>query len=265
MKTILTLCLLLTYSLFGIEKPFVIVIPSYNNARYFEKNLDSVLSQNYNNFRVIYIDDASTDFTGSLVEAYLEKHDTHHRVTLIKNTKRTKALANKYKGIWLCNPEEIIVGVDGDDWLFDENVLSYLNEIYQDPNVWLTYGQFVYSPSGNSGWASEVKKEIIEQNAFRQHNWQTTHLHSFYAALFHKIKKEDLYYGDDFFEMAEDLARMFPMLEMAGFHSKFIPKVLYVYNFGTPLNDGVLNGDLQMRLGWEVRKKPKYQPLKSLF
>src|SRR5258708_35420663 len=45
------------------EKPFVIVVPSYNNGRYCEQNLLSILGQEYDNFRVIYIDDASTDDT----------------------------------------------------------------------------------------------------------------------------------------------------------------------------------------------------------
>ena len=43
------------------EKPFVVVIPSYNNTKYCEQNLLSVLGQEYTNFRVIYLEDASTD------------------------------------------------------------------------------------------------------------------------------------------------------------------------------------------------------------
>ena len=36
------------------EKPFVIVVPSYNNEKYCEQNLLSILGQEYQNFRVIY-------------------------------------------------------------------------------------------------------------------------------------------------------------------------------------------------------------------
>src|SRR3989304_6153185 len=45
------------------EKPIVVVIPSYNNKQWYQKNLDSVLTQNYHNFRIIFIDDASPDGT----------------------------------------------------------------------------------------------------------------------------------------------------------------------------------------------------------
>ena len=55
------------------EKQFVIMVPSYNNAEWFERTLDSIFSQTYQNFRVIYIDDASTDGAGEFVRAYIKE------------------------------------------------------------------------------------------------------------------------------------------------------------------------------------------------
>ena len=40
---------------------FTIITPSYNNVEWVEFNLASVLNQTYSNYRVMYIDDASTD------------------------------------------------------------------------------------------------------------------------------------------------------------------------------------------------------------
>src|SRR5437868_2077214 len=42
------------------QKPIVVIIPSYNNVQWCVKNIESVLTQNYSNYRVIYIDDCST-------------------------------------------------------------------------------------------------------------------------------------------------------------------------------------------------------------
>src|SRR5690348_10732521 len=84
------------------EKPIVVVIPSYNNKEWYQRNLDSVFSQDYKNFRIIYIDDASPDGTGSLVKAYIREKKQLHRTTVIQNPKRIGSLANIYKGIWLC-------------------------------------------------------------------------------------------------------------------------------------------------------------------
>jgi len=49
-------------------KSLVVVIPSFNNARWCRRNLESVLDQAYPLYRVIYIDDASTDGTPDLVD-----------------------------------------------------------------------------------------------------------------------------------------------------------------------------------------------------
>ena len=264
-KFLILSCFILFSNVSANEKAIVVVIPSYNNKDWYQYNLDSVLSQNYHNFRIIYIDDASPDGTGNLVKTYIEKKNQQHRVTLIQNTQREGSLANVYKGVWLCAPNEIVANLDGDDWFNDENVLAKLNQVYADPNVWVTYGQFVYYPCGTPGWAAQVPPEIIEQNAFRDYNWVTTALRTFYAGLFHKIKIDDLLYNGAFFRMAGDLAYMWPIVEMAGHHSRFIPDVLYVYNVDTPINDGKINPDHQQNLGFETRAKPKYAPIEKPF
>lgn len=243
------------------EKPFVVVIPSYNNKKWYQRNLDSVLSQEYHNFRVIFVDDASPDGTGNLVQEYIKERGQAHRVTLIQNEKRAGALANNYKAIWLCNPREIVVELDGDDWIENPHVLQYLNKLYQDPDVWMTYGQFIYHPDSIIGWTAEVPKEVVASNSFREHRWLTTHLRTFYAGLFQKINKEDLLLDGEFFPMAGDLAHMFPIVEMAGKHSRFIPDILYVYNVDTQMNDHYQDPNYQDKLGMIIRYRKKYLPI----
>jgi glycosyltransferase involved in cell wall biosynthesis len=47
-----------------------VVIPNYNHARFLEKRIASVLSQTYQNFEVIYLDDASTDDSNQVFERF---------------------------------------------------------------------------------------------------------------------------------------------------------------------------------------------------
>ena len=61
--------------------------------------------------------------------------------------------------------------------------------------------------------------------------------------------------------MAWDLAMMLPMLEMSGFHSKFIPDILYIYNTENPLNDHKVNLNLQQKLSHQILSSPKYEKL----
>ncbi len=49
------------WSLSGIIPHFVIEITSYNSIKWYKQNLDSVFSQTYPYYRVIYIDDNSID------------------------------------------------------------------------------------------------------------------------------------------------------------------------------------------------------------
>lgn len=245
------------------ERQIVVVIPSFNNKEWFKRNLDSVFSQKYRSYRIIYVDDASTDGTGDQVLTYVAEKKQQHRVKVIKNKRRVGALANTYKAAKLCNPEEIIAILDGDDWFAHPQVLEKLNTIYADPEVWVTYGQFVYYPCGSPGWSAQVPAEVIEKNAFREYSWVTTALRTFYAGLFHKIRKEDLLYEGEFFQMAGDLAYMWPIVEMAGKHSRFIPEVLYVYNVETSINDIKKDPDTQRNLGFVIRERKRYQPVKS--
>src|SRR5258708_2734004 len=76
------------------SKPFVIVIPSYNNEQFCERNLKSVLSQKYDNFRVIYIDDCSKDGTYGKVEKIIEESGQQAKVTLIRNETNRGAMEN---------------------------------------------------------------------------------------------------------------------------------------------------------------------------
>jgi glycosyltransferase involved in cell wall biosynthesis len=244
-----------------LEKPIVVIIPSYNNKEWYKRNLDSVFTQNYQNFRIIYLDDASPDATGSLVEAYIQEKGQGSRVKLIKNAQRIGALGNTHKGAWLCKPHEIIAILDGDDWFPHENVLQKLNSVYADPDVWVTYGQFVYYPCSTPGWAALVSDEVIARNGFRDEAWTTTALRTFYAGLFQKIRKQDLLYEGNFFQMSGDLAYMWPIVEMAGTHSRFIPDVLYVYNVVTPINDVKKDPDKQRDLGFIIREKERYSPV----
>lgn len=240
---------------------FVVIIPSYNNEEWYFKNLTSVLTQKYPHYRIIYIDDVSTDNTLQCVKNYIAQFDQENKITLIANQQRQGALANFYHTIHSCESNEIIVMLDGDDWLADENTLSILNNAYSDPQVWITYGQFKEYPSGRLGGARQLPDYVIKQRSYREYDWVTTHLRTFRAFLFHNIQKEDLMHNGAFFPMAWDLAIMFPILEMAGDHSKFISDILYIYNRATPINDNKVNVQLQMYLDQTIHHMPKYSPL----
>lgn len=243
----------------------VAVVASYNNQKWYKQNLDSIFMQKYDNYHVIYIDDVSPDGTGELVKAYIKEKGKETTVRLICNTKRIGALANQYKAIHMCDDHDIIIIVDGDDWLAHENVFAKINEVYSSGEVWLTYGQFQEYPTNDPGFCCPMPENIVNQNAFRKHGHIPSHLRTFYAGLFKRIKLKDLLWQGKFLPMTGDIAAMFPMIEMARDHFRFIPEVLYVYNGVNPINDHKVSKQLQYELDREIRSRPRYQKLTKLF
>lgn len=241
------------------NKRFVIVIPSYNNSKYCEKNIQTSLDQDYEDFRIIFTDDCSSDDTFNKVSKIVNEHKNKNKCTLIKNKTRVGALENLYNMIHSCKDDEIILTLDGDDWFPNNNVLNRLNYHYTSEDIWMSYGQYTNHPMGGKGVANPYPKHVIDSNSFRSYQWGASHLRTFYSWLFKKIKKEDLMYEGKFLSMTWDFAIMFPMMEMSGYHQKYIDETLYVYNLENPINDHKVNQKLQQRLDVLLRSKEKYQ------
>ena len=244
------------------QKQLVIVTASYNNSQWCKKYFDSIAEQTYKNWFLIYINDNSTDDTLECITRLIYEYGLEHQVMIINNTERKGHLYNQYYAIHSIDPEKICLILDGDDWLSDNNVFKTINDSYQDPNIWLTYGQFWYLKKNKKGFCKAIPKDIIEKNGIRDITWRTSHLRTFYAGLFQSISYDDLLYKDNFFPKCADVVTMFAMIEMAGFHIKFIPEILYIYNDDNPLSYHH-DPTHQRELEDCIRKKRRYQPLKE--
>ncbi|MBS0636121.1 MAG: glycosyltransferase family 2 protein [Verrucomicrobia bacterium] len=244
---------------------FYVVIPSHNNEQYCIQNLESIVRQDYPHWRAIYINDLSADRTGNIVQDYLTKHNLHHRIKLVHNWKRKGMLANIYNAVRKAKKNWVVVTVDGDDTLRGNDVFSHLAKVYSDPNVWMTYGNWESEPKGRLPSDNDhIPAFISSHNKFRKYKFCTTQLRTFYAGLFHKIKKRDLQHKGKFFMAAGDVAFMIPLLEMSSLgHFHFVERVIYNYNLHNPINDFKVNGGLQGWCARQVGKKKPYKPLKK--
>lgn len=252
-------------AVFKVEKhePFVVLIPSYNNEQWCERNVRSALDQKYPNFRVVFVDDASTDATGNIAKGIAHGSD---RFTYVRNKAQKKAMANIYEAIHSFKDEEIVVLLDGDDWLAHDRVLTRLNEVYADPSVWVTYGSYVEYPSYRKGDCSRrVPSEWIEKGQLRSHPFLMSHLKTFRAGLFKKIGLQKFLFEGAFLPASSDLAFMTAMIEMAGTqHSRYVRDILYIYNRTNPLSDDRCFRPEQEKTAAYIRQMEKCLPLKAL-
>lgn len=262
----IVLLILMTIGSFLEAKRVVVVTASYNNEKYYKQNLDSIFAQDHDDWHLIYIDDCSPDGTGRLVQEYINQKGCDDRVTLINNSERKGALANQYDAIMRCNDDDIIVIVDGDDALAHPSVLSFMSTVYKEHDVWLTYGQFAHMSNGMKGFCAPMPEYVALNNIFRKYQDTPSHLRTFYAGLFKKIKKEDLQLEGKFYSMTGDMAAMIPMIEMASKgHFAFIPYVLLIYNDLNSLNDHKVSQETQRSIDQHIRRLPVYEPLERLF
>ena len=53
---------------------FKIIVPNYNNMPYIKKCLDSIINQTFQDFKIIIVDDLSTDESDKFCQMYAKKH-----------------------------------------------------------------------------------------------------------------------------------------------------------------------------------------------
>ncbi len=268
----------------------VVVVPSYNNLKYYKANLDSIFSQKYENFRVIYVDDCSSDGMSPQIEKYLVEHQIDYILvdftplssetpvettarfaeeineqprffTLVRNTVRGGPLTNIYRASMSTEDHEIITLVDGDDSFSDDEALKRVNAAYSGKKeVWLTHGTLIEDPNGGATWCEAIPKKIIKQNAFREFKCPS-HLKTYYSWLMKKIDINDLLHNGEFFWVCGDMAIMLPMIEMTGARHAFLKQINYKYNMMNEINENKVNKQLQNDIDFLIRHKERYSPL----
>jgi glycosyltransferase involved in cell wall biosynthesis len=242
------------------DTSFTVLVLAHNNSSSCEKNLFSILTQNYPDFRIIYIDDASTDDTFEKVSSMAERSPLKNKISFIRNKKPNGGLASFYEIIQRLPDQEVVVLVHAADSLAHENVLTKLSKVYSKPSTWMTYGNCLDYPSYRQAPTKcrQFPKNVVFNNSFRSHEMLDMHLKTFYAGLFKQIHKEDLCYKEKFISSDATLAYFLPLLEMAGKHAYFIHEILYLH--ATSRSTPPLSSELVSY----IRKLPQYKRLKAL-
>lgn len=239
------------------------VLTCFRNAEaWLPRCIASIAAQTLTEWRCHLVDDASTDGSYALARR-LTAGDP--RFEVIGNGTRRYPLGNVHA--LMARPDvdddDVAVALDGDDWFADDGVLARVAAAYADPSTWITYGQFVFWDGPDAPSRPGFAAPIADPARARQLPWTATHLKTWKAFLWRRIRRGDLLGPDGgFWEAACDQAFMLPMIEMAGTaHARFLPEVSYVYNQETPLNEFKVAGD-QPRIYMDaIRRLPPHAAL----
>jgi len=238
---------------------FSIVVPSYNCEEWVEKCIQSILSQDYQNYNVFYIDDNSKDSTKGKVSLFKDA-----RIKTYYNSYNKGKMQNIVEVSRDLQPDTIIVILDGDDWFYDNTVLSHLDSVYSDENVWMTNGSYIIEPS-NQVVSPEFSHDYWD-GTIRHKSWQFSHLGTFRKKLFDKVKIKDFMDKQGrYWATTSDQAIMWPLAEMSGpKHHRSINKVLYTYNRLNPMSDDRVNRQDQLETEYQIRNMKPYKRLEVL-
>jgi len=201
-----------------------------NAEKYIKNCIRTLKSQKDEDFEVYLIDDMSTDTTVDVIKSLIQGDE---RFNLILNQEKKFKLKNLDELITTFDDEDIVIELDGDDFLLNSNVVGDIRRVYSDKKVWLTNGSFMYT-NGDPGFSQKCNPNTVRKDAFR-----FSHLRTWKTFLWKAIPKN--YLRDDngeYFKSAADVAYTFSLLELAGEENyRFLPELYYVYNAESPYND----------------------------
>lgn len=263
----------------------IVVVSTQRNAGELARKCILSVSKQREEHVHLFIDDGSDNDTlaiiaSALLESRAGRRRSGSQIEFWSHDRAEGrcALQNVWEAVNKLPADTIVCWVDGDDWLAHPDALSVIREEYELlREVWMTWGQFVHD-DGTPGWASEYPAEIRMLAKYRQDIWRATHLKTFRAGLFQKIRKEDLMCLTGqmapmtiaghpvnsvplhkWLEHAIDLAVMFPMLEMARYNTAFVSLPIYVYS--GPTNDYYDKQGETWRQAERIRAMPRYERL----
>ena len=114
-----------------------IIMPAYNCELYIETAIRSVINQTYNYWKLIVVNDNSTDSTCEIVEKISAEDQ---RVMLVHNTGNKGAASARNFGIDICS-SEYIAFLDGDDIWEPDKLETQLHEM-QQKNADMSYTSY---------------------------------------------------------------------------------------------------------------------------
>jgi len=228
---------------------------------YIAKSIASIRTQTHSDWEAFVTVDPCGDQT---LDRAIEAREDDQRISITSNQRRLYSLANLVNAVErsAAKPEDVIVNLDGDDWFYDNNALRIIADTYVRYDCWMTYGSWISHVAYTTGKFPAYAEGTRD---FRATEWLATAVRTFKKWLWDLVDPEDLKdeHGE-YFRVAEDLAVIFPMLEMSGTDkARKIPDILMLYNRTDPALMDELKKDEIERAGRYIRAKPQYSRLKN--
>ena len=201
-------------------------MPAYNAEDTITRSILSVWMQTHQNWKIIVLDDMSTDSTVKTVKGIKQMIGADdNKIKLIVNKTKKWEVGNIVEGLKYCEKDDIVCRLDGDDWLCDTDALTIINHRYEQTgcNVLWTAHRWHFSNQNISGPLPREANPYI-------HPWVSSHLKTFKKHLIERVSDAN-FRGPDgqYFKRIGDQALYLPVLYKSSGNWHYEPIVAYHY------------------------------------
>jgi len=138
---------------------FSVIMPTYNQASFIKRAINSLKSQTFKNWELIIINDGSTDETEDYASSFLK--DT--RVTYIKNIENKGLGAALNQGLALAK-HEYVAYLPSDDYYYEEHLENFAKKFSSDPNIFLVFSGMAMESKDTMSFSPDKETKTIREN-----------------------------------------------------------------------------------------------------
>ena len=199
-----------------------VVVPVYNAERYLHRCINSLLSQTFQDFEILLIDDGSQDGSGLICDEYALKdarikvfHKNNGGVASARELGITNASGN------------YIIHTDSDDWV-ERNYLEDLFNCSKESESDITICDYFIDINNSTKKICQHPSDVTPNIVIK--DLLTGKLH---GALWNKLIKKECYKGVNFIHSMtyeEDLAVLIMILQNDYYKIAYLPNGLYHYD-----------------------------------
>lgn len=205
---------------------FDIIVPIYNIGEYLEKGLENLRKQTYTNFKVLMIDDGSTDNSAKIAKSFVKSDDRFYYFF-----KENGGLSDARNFGISKTSQEYVLMMDGDDFLDQECLKVLSNELELNRVDVLEFNGYLYENDRiidifNKHYT--VNRKIISGKDFLVENVNSGCMYS--AVCFKAIRRDFLLNLNFKFEnLLHEDELWTPQLYLSARSIKYINNKLYYY------------------------------------
>ncbi len=220
------------------KKKVSVVMPVYNGEKFLRKAIDSILTQTYDNFEFIIVNDGSTDKTSEILESYKDC-----RIKVLKNEINKGVIFSLNRGIRY-STGAYIVRMDADDISLPKRIEKQVNFMEENKDIdmcscggkyFISRCPFIYKTLTSIADPEEIKSSLV---------FRCCIMHPGVIIRSETLRKKGLYYEEPY-KTVEDFALWQRFAEVGKISN--MPEVLLKYRVVSNSITRTSNKDMNKR------------------